>query len=378
MSVEASPPPTSTTTVPVAPPIPPPARESVGGRALPIYVALVGVLLTAVGLMVLQRLLHVLLLVFISALFAAAMTTPVDVLERVRVPRLVSATLIQLAVAGVIVVAAWQLLPPLFDQAARFVDSLPNELQRFQGLQSTYDELRTQYPQLKSLDQQIAGFGERVVSAIGSRLVDLPLRIAQLVFDLLAVSVISALLVAGRPRLERFALSLVHPRDREHASSVLDKMWDRLGRYIRAKLIVMAIVGAMTFVGLFFLDVRYPLLLAVIVALFEAIPQVGPWIARVPLFGVAALNGWGTLVAVVVLSLIVQNLKGYVISPAIEGDQLSIDPLVVILAVLCGGALLGPIGAFVAVPAAACIQVLCEEVLIPWRRAQIGEPEPDG
>jgi len=87
--------------------------------------------------------------------------------------------------------------------------------------------------------------------------------------------------------------------------------------------------------------------------------------------GFVALQGVTTLVIVVILSFIVENLKGYLISPAVEGSQLNIDPLVVILAVLAGGALIGPLGALVAVPAAACIQVVCEEVLIPWRRRQV-------
>ena len=78
---------------------------------------------------------------------------------------------------------------------------------------------------------------------------------------------------------------------------------------------------------------------------------------------------------VIIASVVIENLKGYVISPFVEGDQLDIDPLVVILAVLAGGALLGPIGALVAVPAAAAVQVFCEEVLIPWRRRQIEEGE---
>jgi len=374
---EASPP-TSNTTVPLAAaPVPPPARESVASRAMPIYVALVGAILTWIGLMVLAELMRLLLILFISALLAAAMTVPVDVLQRLRVPRLVSATLIQLAVLAVVAVAAWLLVPPLLDQGARLVESLPEHVEDAEGLQKRWDEFARQYPQLESLDEQVTGFGERVVSTIGDRLVDVPQRLARLIFDLLAISVVSALLVANRPRLQAFALSLVHPRHRADAGDVMDKMWDRLGRYVRAKLIVMAIVGSLTFVGLFLLDVRYALLLSVIVAVFEAIPQVGPWIARVPLFGVAAIEGTETLVAVIVLSLVIQNLKGYVISPVVEGDQLNIDPLVVILAVLVGGALLGPIGAFVAVPAAACVHVLCEEVLIPWRRAQIGEPEPE-
>ena len=67
----------------------------------------------------------------------------------------------------------------------------------------------------------------------------------------------------------------------------------------------------------------------------------------------------------------IENLKGYVISPVVEGDQLDIHPLLVFVSVLVGGALLGVAGAFIAVPAAAMAQVLYEEVVRPWRLAQL-------
>ena len=171
--------------------------------------------------------------------------------------------------------------------------------------------------------------------------------------------------------MQAFVLSLTRPHHRERTNVVLDKMWFRLGRYVRAKLIVMVIIGAITFATLFFLDVRYPLLLAGIVALGEVIPQVGPWIARVPLFGIAALEGWKTFLVVVIASVIIENLKGYLISPGRRGRPARPQPARRDPGRAAGGVLLGPIGALVAVPAAACVQVVCEEVLIPWRRAQV-------
>ena len=145
-------------------------------RAAPIYLALLGAILTVIALMLLVRLTHLLLLVFISALFAAAMTGPVDFLERWRIPRLISASLLQLAVVAVIAVGAWLVVPPLLDQGAGAVDTVPERLQQYEGLQKRYDELRQEYPQLGSLDEQVSSVGERLVSAVGNRLVDLPLR----------------------------------------------------------------------------------------------------------------------------------------------------------------------------------------------------------
>ena len=69
----------------------------------------------------------------------------------------------------------------------------------------------------------------------------------------------------------------------------------------------------------------------------------------------------------------IENLKGYVISPFVEGDQLDIHPLVVFVAVLVGATLAGPAGAFVAVPAAAIVDIVVREVVVPWRKEQIAD-----
>jgi len=76
-----------------------------------------------------------------------------------------------------------------------------------------------------------------------------------------------------------------------------------------------------------------------------------------------------------IASVAIENLKGYVISPVVEGDQLDIHPLVVFISVLVGSALLGVAGAFVAVPAAAMLAVLYEEVVRPWRTAQLARAD---
>ena len=76
-------------------------------------------------------------------------------------------------------------------------------------------------------------------------------------------------------------------------------MWSRVGAYLRAKVIVMAIVGALTYLALLVIGVPFPLVLAFIVALGEAIPRAGPWLARIPLLGIAALEGWETFGLVV-------------------------------------------------------------------------------
>jgi predicted PurR-regulated permease PerM len=109
------------------------------------------------------------------------------------------------------------------------------------------------------------------------------------------------------------------------------------------------------------------------VALGELIPRVGPWLARIPLLIFAAFEGLTIFILVAIASVLIENAKGLVISPFVEGDQLNVHPLLVFIAVLVGSSLLGAAGAFVAVPAAAVIQILFNEVIVPWRNDQFDE-----
>jgi putative permease len=196
-----------------------------------------------------------------------------------------------------------------------------------------------------------------------------------LFLDTLAVFVMSLLFLTSREKLLGFTLSMVHPDHRETTRNVLQKMWERVGYYLRAKVIVMIIVGVLTYISLILIGVPFALLLSILVALGEVVPRVGAWVARIPLLAIAALEGLPEVALTFGSSVLIQNLEGSIISPFIQGDQLDIHPLLVFIAVLVGAALLGPAGAFIAVPFAAMVQVFFEEVVIPWRRAQIGEAE---
>jgi predicted PurR-regulated permease PerM len=108
------------------------------------------------------------------------------------------------------------------------------------------------------------------------------------------------------------------------------------------------------------------------VAFGELVPAIGPWIGRIPLLTIAAFQGWKTLGLTFLASVIIEDLKAYVISPRIQGQQLNIDPLLVVISVLVGSALMGAPGAFISVPFAAMLQVIFEEVVVPWRLGRIG------
>jgi predicted PurR-regulated permease PerM len=353
------------------------SHESLIHRALPIYLGLLFAILTVVGVVLLFMVRHVLLVLFVSVLFAAALTGPSEWLHRrSRVPLGLAAVLTYIACFALVVGIGWIVVPPLFGQVVEFADRAPEYTDRYKGIREAYSELRADFPALPPFEEQLSRLGDAILDRAGERAAALPGDVFSIFIDLLAVFFISLLLLTNRLRIRDFVLSLTHPDHRRRTGLVLDRTWLRLGGYLRAKAMVMAIVGALTYVSLLVIGVPFAIPLSILVAFGELIPLVGSWLARIPLLGIAALDSPRTFVLTFLASILIQNLQGYVISPIVEGDQLDIHPLVVFVAVLLGASLGGAIGAFVAVPAAAIVDLVAREVAVPWRRAQLRDAAP--
>jgi predicted PurR-regulated permease PerM len=348
------------------------SRTSVIDRALPIYVGLLFAILTVVAVLLLFMIRHVLLVLFVSVLFAAALTGPSEWLHRrTRLPLGLAAVLLYIVSFGLIVAIGWVIAPPLLGQVVEFADRAPEYAERYDGIREAYTELRTDFPALPPFEEQLTRLGDAILDRAGERAAALPGDVFSIFIDLLAIFFISLLLLTNRLRIRDFILSMIHPEHRRRSGLVLDRTWLRIGGYLRAKVIVMTIVGALTYVSLIAIGVPFAIPLSVIVAFGELIPLVGSWLARIPLFAIAALDSPRSFVLTFVASILIQNLQGYVISPLVEGDQLDIHPLLVFVAVLVGASLGGAMGAFVAVPAAAIVDLVVREVAVPWRRAQL-------
>lgn len=211
------------------------------------------------------------------------------------------------------------------------------------------------------------GFG----STATGFLINLPSLVAKAVFGVTSILTFAFLFLMTWDRLKTLILSLVHPRQRDITDHVLQEIGARLGAYLRAKVIVMTIVGTWVYITLILLGSPYVVLAAIIAALMEAIPRIGPWIGRAAIVLAVIPLGWQAVVIAVLSHVVIENIKGYGLSPLIEGSQVDIHPLTAFVAVIAGGLLLGWVGALVAVPTAAVIQVLVEQVAIPWRLRQL-------
>jgi predicted PurR-regulated permease PerM len=167
------------------------------------------------------------------------------------------------------------------------------------------------------------------------------------------------------PGVKKLWLSII-PRTRRVRTALLtDEVFDRVGGFMLGNLITSVISGIGTYIWLTIFGVPYAVLLALLVALFDLIPMVGSTIAGVIVSLVALTKGIPIGIATLGFYIAYRYLEDYLVNPRVMKHTVKVTPGLTIIATLIGGTLLGLIGALVAIPVAATIHLLLEEVTIP-------------
>jgi predicted PurR-regulated permease PerM len=339
------------------------------GLAARVTLVVLGIL---VGAWLLFELRAILLLLALAVVLASAVLAPEEWIEQRGAPRVVAVVAVYLAVLAVLVVMGLFIVPPFVEQAASLAANLPTLADRARTL-------------ITDAIAPIAGSGAsgRILDVLGQlaanppvgSLVQLPITVAGALVNIALVAVISGMIVLERDAIRTWSLRFVERPHQAKVVAFVDQAVDKLGGYARGQLVVMTFTGVGSFIGMILLGVPFAVPLGLLAFLTELIPFVGPYLAGVPIVVIAALEDpfTGLLIAVWLIGL--QQLEGLVVIPLVQGRILSLSPLVVLIAVLVGGSLAGLIGALLAVPAVAVIDVLVREVILPLRHGR--EPEPD-
>jgi predicted PurR-regulated permease PerM len=159
-------------------------------------------------------------------------------------------------------------------------------------------------------------------------------------------------------RLQRYILAFLPAEQRPGARVAWNDIETRLGLWVRGQLILMVSIGVATGIAYTLLGLPGALLLALIAGLSEAIPIVGPLIGAVPAILVAATVSPELAVVVAGIYLVVQFVEGSVLVPMVMRNTIGISPLLVFVSLLVGAAIGGAVGAFLAVPVAASLEIV--------------------
>lgn len=315
---------------------------------------------------VLRELLAVL---FLGLVVGVTLGPAVDGLARYRVPRILSGLVIYAIIATLVTAFFWYAIPELADE----VRGLAGELDEFER---RYDEV-AEGSRLPSVDE-LQPFLEERLGGLGAQLASRAFLVFTVVLYTLTIFAVGLFVTVSREPARELFLSLLEPRHRERAAEVLGVISFRLRRYVLGEFVGMTVVGVITFAGLSLIGMPFAFGLAALAFLFEILPILGPWLAFAPALLIALTEGPVTVALVIVLYLALQQLESYVIVPLVHRRGTHMPELLILIAVLVGGALMGVLGALVAIPLGLILHTLFMELFVPWRRRKVGfEAETD-
>lgn len=348
-------------------------RPSSAAHGVLIALIVIGVLL-ALWLVVLLK--PVVMLVLISAVLAAGLAPMVARLEKLRVRgrpvRRTLAILITYILAAVVLLGAVvAVVVPLVQESIKFSRYLPGYLD---ATKDWLADIHRRYPSVPDyaglLDRarsQLGEIGKYALSSVGAAF-----GVFGGVVSVISVIVMTAYMLSSHEDIRRSLLSLVPPRHEQQAAETMGKMSATLGGWLRGQLILAAIIGVASGLATWALGVRYPFVVGVVGAIAELVPMLGPFAAAVPAVLLLLFAPIWKLVVAVVFFAVLAQVEGNYLSPWIMRKQVGLSPLVTIIALLAGVTLLGVVGALLAVPIAAALQVLFVEVIAPAIRTSHG------
>jgi predicted PurR-regulated permease PerM len=332
-------------------------------RRSPFMIGMTGAFGVAVayGLVeVVIRARSVLIIIGLALFIAVGLDPFVGWLVRHRVPRWAAVLTVigcGLAVGAAFLAAA---IPPLTAEATALAHQIPHYMHTLQDRNSQLGKLNVKYHIQQRLSKLVTGGGSSLVGgALGAG--ELVLSTASFI---LAVLILSIYFLAGLPRIKVFAYQLVPHSRRPRVILISDEVLAKVGGYLLGNFITSAIAGFGTYLWMLALGIPYPLLLGMFVALADLIPVIGSTVGGAVVTLVALTVSLPVALATLAFYIGYRLAEDYLLVPRVMGRTVQVPAIVSLIAVLIGGVLLGIIGALVAIPIAAAIRLLLQEIAI--------------
>jgi predicted PurR-regulated permease PerM len=314
---------------------------------------------------VLSGAMSALLLLFTAMLVAAGLRPIVDRMAK-RMPYGAAVGLAFVALIAIVIVIGAVLVQPLGAELVKLVQSLPGYASALQtqlvSVQRHFENDQT----ARQIAGALAGSAGSAASAIGVYLLSGTASAVGAFGNGVLILLLAVGWMLSSDELSGFVLGLMPPAVRTRWSEAFDDIATRLSAYVGGVVINGSIVGVVMGISLALLGAPYYLLLGFIAAIFQAIPMLGAVISGpIILLVVLATSGWSKMLIALAIFAVVQIVDQNVLSPIIFGQRVQLSFLLIILATVVGGTLLGIGGAFLAVPAAAVLQVLVVRIVAP-------------
>ena len=306
-----------------------------------------------------------LMLIYVSALIAMGFSPLVRLIERPhsakrrqRMPRALAILLIYLAVIGTFVLIGLLVVPPLVDQATTLWSDMPQYFNRIQQFLIRYKLMTHSITLQEAVQNAPAGAGGDAVST----LLIAVWSVIGGVFGLITTLILTFYLLIEAETIFRFVTRFVPGSKRAHFASASRDAVMKVSAWLGAQFILAGVMGTFAAAGLWAMDVPYFYVVALVAAIGETIPIVGPIIGGVTAVAVAITVSPKLALYVGIYFFVLHQLESNILVPKIMERRVGVSPVTVIIALLIGGALFGLVGAILAIPTVAILSVVVDEL----------------
>ncbi len=311
----------------------------------------------------------------IAAFIAVAMSGPVNLLQR-HMRRGLAIALAYIALVMVPIGLGALLIPSIVGQIEDLAGNVPqyaNDVTDFVNDNNTLNSLNEKYDFTGEIQKAADNLPSKIGDAAGV-LQDIGVGVVNSVFAAITILILSIFMVGGGPRWAEMFVRAQPPGRAERIERGLRDVANAIGNYVAGALLQATIAGVSAFIVLKILGAPFAGPLALIVAFFDLIPVVGATIAAVFIAIVmlfvnfpVGLIVWG------VFAILYQQFENYVIQPQIQRRAVEVEPFIVLVSVLFGSTLFGVVGAILAIPTAATLQIVWREYR-DYRRESLTQP----
>ncbi|MCW2613943.1 MAG: hypothetical protein JWN08_937 [Frankiales bacterium] len=305
----------------------------------------------------------VLVLLLTAAFLAIGLAPLVDRLEARRVKRGRAVGIVLLGVLLFFVGFGFAVVPPIVEQSQSLVERAPEYVQQLQDNRRIAD-LDDRFGLLERAQEFVSDptrFGTQAAGGV--------LGVGKVVlgftFNALTLLILTLYFLSSLPSIKANAYRLVPRSRRARVGLLTDEILSRVGGYVAGAVTIAGIAAVLTFTLLVVLGVDYPVALAMLVFLTGLVPLIGATIGAVVITAVALFTSVKAGIIVAVYYLVYQQVENYLLYPKIMKRSVDVSPAATVVAVLVGGSLLGVLGALLAIPIAAAVQLVLNEVVAP-------------
>jgi predicted PurR-regulated permease PerM len=335
------------------------------GRNTPFVLGFVGALGVFAAWFLVQAVINarsVIVLIVVSMFLAIGLNPSVEWLMDRGLRRVHAVGAVFVGVIAWFVAFGFAVVPPLVSQTRELVESLPGLLTQLERSE-TIRGLDQQYGIIERAQGYLAGggLGERAFGGI----VGVGRVVLGALFGAVTVLILTLYFLASLPNIKRQFYRLVPASRRERVALLGDEVLSRIGGFVSGAIIVAALAIVTSFLFLSAIELNYALPLSLFVGIMALIPMVGATIGALVVCSVAFVDSVAKGVACVVFYVVYQQVENYLVYPRVMRRAVDVPASVTVMAALIGGALLGVVGALLAIPVAAAVLLVVREVWIP-------------